>query len=189
LKEQGINGPDSTPVYYPKTHQLIEIGEVVYALDSDCSSEAEFVILKHQGELYIGCGADVFDKKVESLEGAKSKHLYPNQISHDVWRYQDIEKNWDEIKIESWLGKGKKSLYQSKKLKDIMEPHKILDFIANKYNDEKVPDGTVVYSGTVETLIGGMPYTEYFTVSLTDETNNRTISCGFDVVKVKEDWG
>lgn len=188
LKAIGVPAPEEAPNYYPKSPNLLTTNGYMLAVDEDCSGEAEYVLLIQEGKMYVGCGADVFDREVEAIGGAKSKHLYANQMSNQVWEYEDVKEHWDEIILRSWIGSGKETLYQEAKLEQIMTPEDILEFVKKVYHEGEISDGTVIFSGSVTTFVPGFPYMHEFTMELSDEKKDRTIECKYKVEKIKSDW-
>lgn len=184
LKQMGISAPETIPCFFPKPAGRMMNNGFVDALDADCKSESEFVILVGEDDFYISIGCDVFDSRVESFQADKSKMLYPNYIAEKVWKYSDIKNHWDKIKMRSWMGKERHTLYQEGEMSDILSVEQIVSKLEETFG-EKIEEGTVIYSGTWSCLVEGMPFTDYFETELYDPILDRRILCGYEIKKVK----
>lgn len=180
LKVLGIPAPERTPCFFPKTPGMIDQEPHVMALDTDCSGEAEYVTVQHNGRLYLTCGSDVFDKTVEPLGTAKSKHMYSNKIAKSVWLLDDVKNHFDSLVLRSWHGEGRKRLYQEGLLANILPPEEMLRYL-KEYRNEEPRNDFIMYSGTFPAMQEGMPFTECFDVELSDPVLGRSISCRYTI--------
>lgn len=181
IKAEGIAAPEKTPCFFKKDPTLLAVASNIQILDKDCSSEAEFVLLRAGGEWFLGCGSDVFDKRVEALNAAKSKHLYPNQISRDIWRLADIAEHLDSVILRSWIGKNRARLYQQGSLADILKPQDMLGLLTQDHGFAP-QDGFVMFGGTIPCLVEGMPFTDRFEAELADPILGRSLGCRYELV-------
>ena len=183
MKAAGIPAPKKTPCFFRKDPNLLSVASNIRILDKDCSGEAEFVLLRARGEWFIGCGSDVFDKRVEALDAAKSKHLYPNQISRDIWRLADIADHLDSLILRSWIGKSRARLYQEGNLANILKPEDMLRLLIQDCGCEP-HDGFVMFGGTIPCLVEGMPFTDCFETELADPVRGRYLRCRYELVVI-----
>lgn len=184
LKILGIQAPERTPCFFSKAPHMIDSENRVSVLDHDCSGEAEYVLLYQNGTWYFTCGADVFDKRVEPLDTAKSKHMYSNKIARDVWLLDDVRDHFDQLVMRSWHGEGRAELYQESRLSSILPPDDILRYLA-EYGKGNPEEGFILYSGTFPAFAEGMPFTDCFEVELEDPVLKRAISLRYTLSILK----
>jgi uncharacterized membrane protein YczE len=59
-----------------------------------------------------------------------------------------------------------------------MRPEELLDRVG-KLMGGKLEEGTVIFSGTVGSLVKGMPFSDHFEVELCDKSKNRSLACSY----------
>lgn len=182
LKEEGIPAPDKTPVYYVKLPGRLTQSETVEVLDeTDHSGEAEFVLLCHEGQVYVGVGSDHTDRKLEVVDIPKAKQIYPNTISRELWRLEDVAGHWDEITIRSRvINNGEKMVLQEAKLTAMLDPMDLLERVKKLLQDPDDTEGLVIYSGTVAALFKA-DYSSYFESELEDPVLGRTLGNAYEL--------
>jgi len=175
LKGKGIPAPEETPVYFPVFPQCVTQKEVHDVLhENDNTGEAEYVLLFHGKDVFVAAGNDHTDRKLEEVDIPKAKQLYPNFISRDVWRLEDVLDHWDSLELQSWIEKdGEKVLFQNGKLGALMGPQELIERIG-KIVDLPDLDGLVVFSGTIASLFN-IDYSPCFEVSINDPIKNRSL--------------
>ncbi|GAB6280090.1 MAG: DUF2848 domain-containing protein [Thermovirga sp.] len=175
LKEKGVPAPEETPTYFPVFPQCVlqqESHDVLH--ETDNTGEAEYVLLFKGEEIFVAAGNDHTDRKLEEVDIAKAKQVYPNFISREVWNLSDVIDHWDSLEIQGWIMKdGKKVLFQNGKLSSLMGPKELMKRIRQVV---KLPtlDGLMVFSGTIASLFN-IDYSPFFEVVLHDPIKGRTI--------------
>lgn len=180
LKEMGVPAPEKVPTYYPKAAALLTTGNSCEVADEDSTGEAEYILLVGEDEIFVGAGSDHTDRKLEISSIPKAKQLCPNFISRAVWRFDDVKDHWDEIKLRSWIGKDRASLYQEASLDAFMRPEELLERVRVLLGGT-LEAGTVIFSGTVGALISGMPFSDVFDMELVDEKRSQVLHCCYQV--------
>lgn len=184
LKAMGVPAPEKTPTYFPKAAALITTDDYVEVVDEDSTGEAEYVLLIAKDEIYVAAGSDHTDRKLEETNIPKAKQLCPNFISRSIWKLNDVQDHWDELILRSWIGEGRSQLYQEAYLEALLSPDALLERVRPLITGDLV--GTVIYSGTVATLVEGMPFSETFDMELFDAQRGQRLCCRYRI-KVM-DW-
>jgi len=168
LKEKGIPAPDKTPTYFAKFNDRITQDATIEVLDeTDHFGEAEYVLLCAGDEIYVAAGSDHTDRKLEKDDIPKSKQLYPNTISKDVWRLSEIKNYWDEIILRGWVEiEGRKVVFQEEPLAALLGPYDLIERV-KKIVELPSQEGLVIYSGTVAGKVE-VKYSPFFEVELED---------------------
>lgn len=177
LKEEGIPAPDKTPVYFVKLPGKITQEKTFEVLDeTDHSGEVEFVLLCDGESIYVGVGSDHTDRKLEVVDIPKAKQIYPNTISRELWRLEDVAGHWDDIIIRSWvINNGDKKVLQEAKLTAMLDPMDLLERVKRLLKNPDDTQGLVIYSGTVAALFKA-DYSLYFESELEDPVLGRKLN-------------
>jgi hypothetical protein len=178
LKALGVPPPSRTPIFYLGSLSRLTCGAAIEVLGGDTSGEAEFVLLQHNGALWVGIGSDHTDRKLETYGVAASKQICDKPIGAEFWRYDAVAAHWDQLKLRSYATiDGKRELYQDGSVAQMLSPASLLSL----YNDNGVlPDGTLMFCGTLA-AIGGIRPASRFECELIDPVLQRTIRCGYDI--------
>ena len=175
LEELGVPRPETTPCYYPVSASRLTTAPEIEVLGGDSSGEVEFVMLKLDGELWIGVGSDHTDREAETYDVGVSKQMCDKPISATLWRFADLEDHWDDLEMRSYIVKdGERTLYQEGKVNEMLHPN---DLIAehDKLFDTPFGDNSVMFGGTFA-AIGGIQYSPTFEFEIVDPVSNRTNS-------------
>lgn len=179
LQEMGIAPPASTPIYYRASARRLTQEDRIECTGGDSSGEVEFVLLCWQGRIFVGCGSDHTDRKVEAYNVTVSKQMCDKPIASTLWELEDVIGHWDKMILRSYATiKGERVLYQEGTL-DAMLP--VNDLIARGFDGKKLPDGCAMFGGTFAAK-GGIRPAERFDFEFEDPVLKRTIKHGYDVV-------
>lgn len=179
LEEIGIPAPSKTPIQMNFSTHLLCMSGAVEVISAESSGEVEYVLLRQEGQTYIGVGSDHTDRGFERHSIPASKHMYPKVLAPVVWPYPEIRDHWDSIILRSWTENGGgRVLYQEDPLASILDPESILD--AMPKDDGLTTEGMVLFSGTVASK-AGMIYGSRFDFEMEDPVLRRTISHGYTV--------
>lgn len=178
LEELGIPRPASTPIYYEVAARRLTSAQMIEASGGDSSGEVEFVLLRANGQLYVGVGSDHTDRKVETYNITVSKQMCDKPVAPELWLYSDVSAHWDEIVLRAYatIG-GKRELYQEGTLAGMLPPD---DLIARRFGAAGLPEGTAVFGGTFAAK-GGIRPAERVDYEIADPVLNRTIRSGYAV--------
>ena len=179
LQEMGIAPPASTPIYYRASARRLTQEDSIECTGSDSSGEVEFVLIGWQDRVFVGCGSDHTDRKVEAYSVTVSKQMCDKPIASTLWELEDVIGHWDKMVLRSYATiKGERVLYQEGTL-DAMLP--VNDLIARGFPGGKLPDGCAMFGGTFAAK-GGIRPADRFEFELEDPVLKRTIRHGYSVV-------
>jgi uncharacterized protein DUF2848 len=179
LEAIGIARPATTPIYYRVAARRLTMEDSIEVSGNDSSGEVEFVLIGWQGRIFVGCGSDHTDRKVESYSVTVSKQMCDKSIAPELWELEDVIGHWDRMILRAfaWID-GARVLYQEGTL-DAMLPVK--ELLARGFEDGKLPDGCAMYGGTFAAK-GGIRPADRFEYELEDPVLKRTIRHGYDVI-------
>jgi len=179
LEAIGIARPATTPIYYRVAARRLTLEDSIEVCGKDSSGEVEFVLIGWQGRIFVGCGSDHTDRKVESYSVTVSKQMCDKSIAPELWELEDVIDHWDRMILRSfaWID-GARVLYQEGML-DAMLPVK--ELLARGFADGKLPDGCAMYGGTFAAK-GGIRPADRFEYELEDPVLKRVIRHGYDVI-------
>lgn len=179
LEAVGIARPASTPIYYRCSARRLTLADRIECTGGDSSGEVEFVLFGWQGRIFVGCGSDHTDRKVEAYSVTVSKQMCDKVVASTLWELEDVIGHWDKMILRSWATiKDERVLYQEGTL-DAMLP--VADLIARGFGGGKLPDGCAMFGGTFAAK-GGIRPADRFDFELEDPVLKRTIRHGYDVI-------
>ena len=181
LEAIGIARPATTPIYYRCSTRRITLEDRIEVSGGDSSGEVEFVLIGWQGRIFVGCGSDHTDRKVEAYNVTVSKQMCDKVVASTLWELEEVIGHWDRMILRSyaWI-KGERVLYQEGTLDAMLPVH---DLIARGFVAGKLPDGCAMFGGTFAAK-GGIRPADRFEFELEDPELRRTIKHGYDVVRL-----
>jgi hypothetical protein len=179
LEAIGIARPATTPIYYRVAARRLTIADSMEVCGGDSSGEVEFVLIGWQGRIFVGCGSDHTDRKVESYSVTVSKQMCDKSIAPELWELEDVIGHWDRMILRAfaWIG-GARVLYQEGTLDAMLS---VKELLARGFKDGKLPDGCAMYGGTFAAK-GGIRPADRFEYELEDPVLKRVIRHGYDVI-------
>jgi hypothetical protein len=179
LEAIGIARPASTPIYYRVSARRLTMEDSIEVCGENSSGEVEFVLIGWQGRIFVGCGSDHTDRKVEAYSVTVSKQMCDKPIASELWELEDVIGHWDRMILRSfaWID-GARVLYQEGTL-DAMLPVK--ELIARGFGGKGLPDGCAMFGGTFAAK-GGIRPASRFEFELEDPVLKRTIRHDYDVI-------
>ena len=179
LEAIGIARPATTPIYYRCSARRITLADRIEVSGENSSGEVEFVLIGWQGRIFVGCGSDHTDRKVEAYSVTVSKQMCDKPVASVLWELEDVIAHWDRMILRSWaVIDGARVLYQEGTL-DAMLPVK--DLIDRGFGGKDLPDGCAMFGGTFAAK-GGIRPADRFEFELEDPVLKRKISHGYDVL-------
>jgi hypothetical protein len=164
----------ATPIFFKVSTYLATTGTGITVQDGQTSGEAEFVLLFHQGEIYVTCGSDHTHRGLERYSIPGAKQMYPKIFAPDVWRLTDVEGHWDQLMLRSWATVGGvRKLYQQASLAHIMERDQLVEEAERYFKVRQ--DGTIFMSGTIPTVGGELVYADHFSFEMHDPIRKATL--------------
>lgn len=178
LKALGVKPPSRTPIFYAGSVSRVACVTSIEALGPQTSGEAEFLLLQHEGTLWVGIGSDHTDRDLETYGVAASKQICDKPIGADFWRYEEVAAHWDQLKLRSYATiAGKRELYQDGSVAQMLSPQKLISLYDGAGN---LPEGTLMFCGTLAAL-GGIRPADRFECELEDPVLKRRIACSYDI--------
>lgn len=168
LEEMGIARPATTPIFYRVAASRLTSAPEIEVSGGDSSGEVEFVLVQHDGKLYVGVASDHTDRKVEAYGVTVSKQMCDKPVAPELWAYDEVRPHWDSLELRSWIAGG--TLYQEGPVTKMRDPQDLLP----RYAPDGLADGTLVFGGTLA-AIGGIRPSEELTIELSDPVLGRAI--------------
>jgi hypothetical protein len=180
LAALGVAPPERVPAVYAVSPERLTMAREVLVHGSRTSGEAEFYLVPTRQGLLVGAGSDHTDRAHEAVDVNQAKALCPKPISQAVWRYEDVQRHWDEIRLRSWVSDtGGRHLYQEGPLEALLP---VDDLLAELAAAGHTPlQQRIVFGGTLPTT-GGLVYGHRFEVELYDPVLDRRLGCAYDIV-------
>jgi hypothetical protein len=181
LEKIGVKRPATTPIFYRVAAARLTTDASIEASGGQSSGEVEFVLLKENGNRWVGVGSDHTDREVETYGVTVSKQMCDKPVAPTLWPYDEIAPHWNELILRSRIVEGGKSvLYQEGSVAAMLEPPALL----SRYNQGgTLVDGTLMFCGTLG-AIGGVRPSPSFEIELHDPVLARTIRHRYDIVSL-----
>ena len=90
LEAIGIARPATTPIYYRCSARRITMADRIEVCGGNSSGEVEFVLIGWQGRIFVGCGSDHTDRKVEAYSVTVSKQMCDKPMASVLWELEDV---------------------------------------------------------------------------------------------------
>jgi len=98
----GVKRPPSLPVFYRCSASRLNTADEIEVTGEDSSGEVEFVLIQTEGNLWVGTVSDQTDRKVGSYNITVSKQMCDKPLAQELWSYDDIAPNWDQMVLRAW---------------------------------------------------------------------------------------
>jgi uncharacterized protein DUF2848 len=172
LAAVGVQRPSSVPVFYRVSASRLTTSTSIEATPAS-SGEAEALLLRENGRLWVGVGSDHTDREVETYDVAVSKQMCDKPLAAELWPYEDVADHWDRLAVRSWVDED--VLYQEGTLDGLMHPVDL-----ESMSDPDLDDGTLMFCGTFP-AIGGVRPAAGFRYELEDPVLDRKIGAGYEI--------
>lgn len=164
----GVPAPSVTPLYYRVSSALLTQSAEIEALGEETSGEAEPLIIKANGTLWLGLASDHTDRGLEAHSVAHSKQICAKPVAGDLWRLKDVA-DLDALELRSWAWEGDSwTPYQEGSLAAIRP-------LADLVEGAALADGDAMLCGTLSAL-GGVRSAPRFRMELRDRFADRAIA-------------
>ena len=177
LAEHGVPVPERVPSFYSATPNLVVATDSIDVLGAETCGEAEFVLFRSNGELYVAAGSDHTDRALERESVTHAKQVSPKVVSREAWRYAEVAPRWDRIALRSFAGEDR-AVYQVGRAADLLDPEDILARVEARTG--RGLDGVLVFSGTLG-LAGELSFADRFEVELLDETTGDRLAVQYRI--------
>jgi len=180
LEALGVKRPASTPIFYRTSVARLTTQGVIEATGEASGGEVEYLLLKHDGRLWVGGGSDHTDRQGGTYGVTVSKQMCDKPMAARFWAFDEVAPHWDRLILRSFVTEsGKRSVYQDGTVAAMLPP---VDLIG-RYGTEKMTDGTLMFCGTLAAH-GGVRATPVFEYELEDPVLGRKISHSYRVVSL-----
>jgi hypothetical protein len=172
LEAIGVKRPASVPIFYRASTARLTTDDSIEVLGSASSGEAEFVLLRYAGRLWVGTGSDHTDREVEKYGVSVSKEMCDKPLAPVFWDYEEIAPHWNRLVLRAHITEnGARVLYQEGPVTAMLEPKALIEKFERKNGLE---EGTMMFCGTLAAH-GGIRPSETFAFELEDPVLNRKI--------------
>ncbi|MCK9913469.1 DUF2848 domain-containing protein [Microbacteriaceae bacterium K1510] len=179
LEALGVKRPATTPIFYRVSAARLTTDTAIEAVGTTSSGEVEYALLQHAGRLWVGVGSDHTDREVETYGVTVSKQMCDKPIATTFWPVDEVAGHWDSLILRSYIVEnGARVLYQEGALAGMLSP---ADLIGRYTDGGQLRDGTLMFCGTFAAK-GGIRPASRFDYEIVDETLQRTIQSGYDIV-------
>lgn len=173
LEALGVKRPAYTPVFYRVAADRFGPLPQIQVTGDESSGEAEFVLVRDQGEIFVGIASDHTDRQVETYGITVSKQMCDKPCSNSLWRLADVADHWDDLVLRSYATiDGERVLYQEGKVTAMRSPQDLLERFSARGG--QFVDGTAMLCGTLA-AIGGIRPAQRFEIELDDPVLGRTL--------------
>jgi len=179
LEALGVKRPATTPIFYRISAVRLTTATEIEAIGTQSGGEVEFVLLQHDGRMWVGTGSDHTDRQVETYGVTVSKQMCDKPVARVFWAFDEIAPHWDQLKLRAHVTEnGERRIYQEGPVTAMLAP---LDLISRYLKGGRVlPDKTLMFCGTLAAS-GGVRPTERFEFEIEDPVLGRTIAHAYSV--------
>jgi hypothetical protein len=181
LEALGVKRPATTPIFYRCSAARMTTGKTIEAVGDSSGGEVEFVLLQHDGRMWVGTGSDHTDREVEKYGVTVSKQMCDKPVAPVFWAYDDVAPHWDRLILRAHVTEGgKRALYQEGPVTAMRDP---ADLIKRYTGAGSLAEGTIMFCGTLAAR-GGVRPTDHFEFEMEDPVLNRKIAHAYSVQKL-----
>jgi uncharacterized protein DUF2848 len=173
LEQIGVKRPATTPIFYRVSAARLTTDAEIEVVGETSGGEAEFVLLRHGGRLWVGTGSDHTDRAVETYGVTVSKQMCDKPMAPVFWAFDEVAPHWDKLILRAHVTEGgARILYQEGPVAAMLDPR---DLIARYTRDGQLADNTLMFCGTLAAK-GGVRPTVRFEFELEDPVKGRKIT-------------
>jgi hypothetical protein len=181
LAHIGVKPPAATPIFYRVSAARLTTDDTIEAIGEGSGGEVEFILLQHDGRLWVGTGSDHTDRDAEKHGITLSKQMCDKPIATTFWAYEDVAGHWDRLVLRAHVTEGgRRVLYQEGALAQMIDAPGLMSRYAA---DGRLAEGTMMFGGALPT-IGPVRATDRFDFELEDPVLRRKIGRGYRVAKL-----
>ena len=189
LEALGVKRPATTPIFYRVSASRLTTSTEIEAVGTHSGGEVEFVLLQHDGRMWVGAGSDHTDRQVESYAVTVSKQMGDKPVAPVFWAFDEVASHWDQLKLRAHVNEhGERKIYQEGPVTAMLAP---LDLIGRcpvpsllgsrgKEGSGQLPESTLMFCGTLAAR-GGVRPTERFEFEIEDPVLGRSIAHAYSV--------
>jgi hypothetical protein len=123
LEALGVKRPATTPIFYRVSAARLTTATEIEAVGGHSGGEVEFVLLEHDGRLWVGAGSDHTDREVETYGVTVSKQMCDKPVAPVFWAFDDVAPHWDQLVLRAHVVEnGERKIYQEGAVAAMLEP-------------------------------------------------------------------
>jgi hypothetical protein len=184
LEALGVKRPATTPIFYRVSAMRLTTATEIEVVGPRSGGEVEFVLLQHDGRMWVGTGSDHTDRQVETYGVTVSKQMCDKPVAPVFWAFEEIAPHWDQLILRARVTEnGERKIYQEGSVAAMLAP---LDLIGRcpltslargrgKEGTGRLPENTLMFCGTLAAR-GGVRPTERFEFEIEDPVLGRSIT-------------
>jgi Protein of unknown function (DUF2848) len=189
LEALGVKRPATTPIFYRVSALRVTTGTEIEAVGLHSGGEVEFVLLQHDGRMWVGVGSDHTDREVETYGVTVSKQMCDKPLAPTFWAFDEVAPHWDRLVLRSHvIENGERKIYQEGSVAAMLAPLDLirrcpLPSLPGERGREKtgqLPENTLMFCGTLAAH-GGVRPTERFEFEIEDPVLGRSITHAYSV--------
>ena len=177
LEALGVAPPSSVPLFYRVSASLLAHVGRIEVVGTETSGEAEPLLVRQDGTLWLGLASDHTDRALEAHSVALSKQVCAKPRAAGLWRFDEVADRLDTLELRSWIpdGNGGWTLYQDGTLAALRPLAELL--AASPLAGRSGGEGTARAAMLCGTLpaIGGVRAADAFRLELVDPAANRSL--------------
>ncbi len=179
LEALGVKRPASTPIFYRVGAARLTTDAEIETVGATSGGEVEFVLLQHDGRMWVGTGSDHTDREVEAYGVTVSKQMCDKPLAPEFWAFDEVAPHWDRLLLRSYVVEnGERKLYQEGGVTAMLAP---LDLIGRCVGSgAQLPENTLMFCGTLAAR-GGVRPTPRFEYEIEDPVLGRRIAHAYEV--------
>lgn len=175
LAEIGVPPPSDVPLFYRVSREVVTQAAEIQVLGPDTSGEVEPLVIRADGELWLGLASDHTDRALETVSVAASKQICAKPVGRALWPIADVQDHLDDLQLTCEIEEdGAWVTYQEGTLAKIRPLQELID-------GSGLGDGAAMLCGTLAALGGVRPATSY-RMALRDTVRGRSLSLAYSVV-------
>lgn len=185
LRRFGVEPPRSVPVFFELAPRWVTVEDVVILPSSQCSGEAEPVLLLRSDNIQdalVTVGSDVTDRVMERQSIAIAKEA-PKPVSASTWFYPEVAAMWDRLALKSWVDDGPEP-YQAGTLDEFLPAEVILEHLCRTIGGSL--QDTALFLGTLTLSTHEFRYGDRFRCELT-RPDGMTLRCAYRT-RIARNW-
>ncbi|MEM9584538.1 MAG: DUF2848 domain-containing protein [Pseudomonadota bacterium] len=168
----GVAPPSQVPLFYRVSADLLTTAPDIQVLGEASSGEAEPMLIRAGGKMWIGLGSDHTDRALEAVSVASSKQVCAKPCADGLWDFDLVRDHVDQLQVQSWIWEGGDwVLYQDGTLAQVLP-------VADLANAIDMRDGQAMMCGTFA-AIGGVRGATMFKARLHDPVRRAEIAFSY----------
>ncbi|MBT8153417.1 DUF2848 domain-containing protein [Epibacterium ulvae] len=174
LAELGVAPPSQVPLYYRVSENLLIQAEEVAVVGETTSGEVEPMLVRLDGQLWLGLASDHTDRELEAYSVAASKQACVKPAAQGLWKFDEVKDHLDQLVLScevyeacEWVSYQEGPLAAIRPLVDLLD-------------GADMPDQSAMLCGTLGAK-GGVRPAEHYRMRLTDPVLHRGIELSYSV--------